>query len=251
VSAIVRASPTRAGPGAPRGLGGRAALAAAGAAATRLASAAALRARSGFGRLAPTLQAARLRFSARPSGLGMRAWLAGATSRVGAILPQLRPTGRRGWLGVAAAVLALALLPVVAFIAYAMATIPRDGGMAAEPTLPAVFLAAGDGQVFATRGVVKGEKLSPAEFSEHLKNAVVAIEDRRFRSHPGLDLWGMGRAVFRNLGGGRGGREHHHAAARAADLPVPGALLAPQGAGSALALWLDWTLSKDEILART
>jgi penicillin-binding protein 1A len=41
-----------------------------------------------------------------------------------------------------------------------------------------------------------------AEISPHLRNAVVAVEDHRFRRHPGIDPIGFGRAMFRNLRAG-------------------------------------------------
>ncbi len=40
---------------------------------------------------------------------------------------------------------------------------------------------------------------------ERIAKACVAIEDRRFHSHLGLDLYGLGRALVRNIGGKREG----------------------------------------------
>src|SRR5439155_9240546 len=43
-----------------------------------------------------------------------------------------------------------------------------------------------------------------ADISSDLQHAVVAVEDRRFYHHPGIDPIGLGRAVVRDLqGGGR------------------------------------------------
>ncbi|MGH9410203.1 MAG: transglycosylase domain-containing protein, partial [Vicinamibacterales bacterium] len=42
------------------------------------------------------------------------------------------------------------------------------------------------------------------EIAPDLQHAVVAVEDRRFYHHPGIDPIGLGRAVVRDLrGGGR------------------------------------------------
>jgi penicillin-binding protein 1A len=41
--------------------------------------------------------------------------------------------------------------------------------------------------------------VSLSEISPHLRRAVIAVEDRRFYRHPGLDPIGMGRAALRNL----------------------------------------------------
>ncbi|RMH06156.1 MAG: PBP1A family penicillin-binding protein [Nitrospirae bacterium] len=38
-----------------------------------------------------------------------------------------------------------------------------------------------------------------AEVPEHLIQAVIAVEDRRFFEHPGLDIWGILRAAWTNL----------------------------------------------------
>ncbi|WP_129339744.1 transglycosylase domain-containing protein [Cellulomonas endophytica] len=65
---------------------------------------------------------------------------------------------------------------------------------------------AADGTVLATfysqnRVVVSLDQISPS-----LRDAVVAVEDRRFYEHNGVDPTGMGRALLRNLAGS-GGQE--------------------------------------------
>lgn len=220
-------------------------------AAARMAAAARASLRAGFERLKPTAKAAAVRDGGEPSARPGRAtrWAA-SRARVGAALARLRPTGRYRWARIAAVAVALVLLPLLSYVAYALATIPREGGMAAEPSPSAVFVSSDDGQTFATRGVVKGEKLSAGDVPDHLKNAVIAIEDRRFRSHPGLDLWGMGRAIVRNIGGGREGASTiTQQLARLTYLSQERSLRR-KVQEAALALQLDWNLSKDEILAR-
>jgi len=56
-------------------------------------------------------------------------------------------------------------LPAVAFIGYCAFTLPLSGGLAAEPTPTprAVSLTAGNGQVFATRGIARGDLLPPQQ----------------------------------------------------------------------------------------
>src|SRR6185369_3068245 len=41
--------------------------------------------------------------------------------------------------------------------------------------------------------------VSLREIAPDLQHAVVAVEDRRFYHHPGIDPIGLGRAVFRDL----------------------------------------------------
>ena len=145
--------------------------------------------------------------------------------------------------------LACLVLPIVLYVAYAVATIPSDGGMAGEASPSAVFVTSADGQAIATRGVVKGEKLSSADIPDNLKAAIVAIEDRRFRSHFGLDLWGMGRAVVRNISGGREGASTiTQQLARLTYLSQERSLRR-KVQEAAIALWLEARMTKDEILA--
>ena len=58
---------------------------------------------------------------------------------------------------------------------------------------------------FASFGDSYGEYLPLAQISPWLPKAVVAIEDRRFYQHPGIDPIGIGRAFVRNVRGRPGG----------------------------------------------
>jgi penicillin-binding protein 1A len=64
---------------------------------------------------------------------------------------------------------------------------------------PGTIVLAGDGSELARRGGFTGKPVGYHEFPEHFLNAVVATEDRRFFSHFGLDVVGLGRAIWRNL----------------------------------------------------
>ena len=81
---------------------------------------------------------------------------------IGRRLPRIPLRPRRGWLRVSklalvrahpvAAMLASALLFILGYLAYCIATIPSDGGLVIEPTPSALVVEADGGQVFATRG---------------------------------------------------------------------------------------------------
>jgi penicillin-binding protein 1A len=84
----------------------------------------------------------------------------------------------------------------------------------------------------------------------HLPAAVIAIEDRRFLDHPGLDLRGMLRALVRNLLAGRvveGGSTITQQLAKLAFL-APERTFARKLREAVLALWLEARLDKTEIL---
>ncbi|WP_305969198.1 MULTISPECIES: transglycosylase domain-containing protein [unclassified Mameliella] len=66
-----------------------------------------------------------------------------------------------------------------------------------------------DGKVFALRGDQFGGAVTADTVSEHLKNAVVATEDRRFYWHFGVSPRGVASAIRINLREGRGPLQGH------------------------------------------
>jgi 1A family penicillin-binding protein len=59
-----------------------------------------------------------------------------------------------------------------------------------------------EGKVFAARGGYAGVPLDFAEIPSHLVDAVLAVEDRRFFDHEGIDIRGIARAAFANIRAG-------------------------------------------------
>ncbi|MEM8629896.1 MAG: PBP1A family penicillin-binding protein [Pseudomonadota bacterium] len=66
-----------------------------------------------------------------------------------------------------------------------------------------------DGQVFAWRGDQFGGMITADTVSPHLKNAIVATEDKRFYRHLGVSPRGVASAVKINLSEGRGPLSGH------------------------------------------
>ena len=64
---------------------------------------------------------------------------------------------------------------------------------------PSIQLVGIDGRVLTTRGDGGGEVLSLKELPPYLPKAFIAIEDRRFYSHFGVDPHGISRAVLANI----------------------------------------------------
>jgi penicillin-binding protein 1A len=121
-------------------------------------------------------------------------------------LPQRRP-GRRGvwlWLlrwGFIASVW-LALAAVVVVLWYAR-DLPRPESALDAVRRPSLTLQDRSGHVIATFGDLVGEPLRLKEFSPFLPAALVAVEDRRFWHHSGIDVIGLLRAAWVNLTAGR------------------------------------------------
>ena len=152
---------------------------------------------------------------------------------------------------VAALLASIVILPV-AYVAYCMATLPENGGLVIEPTPSALIVQAADGQVFATRGVFKGDKLSAQDIPANLSRAIIAIEDRHFYEHRGFYLPSMLRALVRNIRSGaarEGGSTITQQLARMTYLS-PERTIKRKVQEAILALWMERRLGKEEILSR-
>lgn len=66
-----------------------------------------------------------------------------------------------------------------------------------------------EGEVFAWRGESYGGNVNADRVSEHLRNAVVATEDRRFYGHFGVSPRGIASAIRINMSEGRGPFQGH------------------------------------------
>ena len=138
------------------------------------------------------------------------------------------------------------------FIGYCGYTLPLSQPLVSEIPPAAVVYAASTGQHLAARGVYRGERMTADHLPPDLVHAVVAIEDRRFFSHSGIDPRGILRAAWRNLLGGgpmEGGSTITQQLARLSYLS-PERAMRRKVQEAMIALWLESRLSKEEILAR-
>src|SRR6516165_2844133 len=152
---------------------------------------------------------------------------------------------------VVALLASIVILPV-AYVAYCMATLPENGGLVIEPTPSALIVEAADGQVFASRGVFKGDKLSAQDIPVNLSRAIIAIEDRHFYEHRGFYLPSILRAMVRNIRSGsarEGGSTITQQLARMTYLS-PERSIRRKLQEAILALWMERRLGKEEILSR-
>ncbi|MEL7343989.1 MAG: PBP1A family penicillin-binding protein [Pseudomonadota bacterium] len=122
-------------------------------------------------------------------------WLFGALVRL-----LWRITWRAGLVG------AVALAAVVVYFA---ATIPGIDELTDGRARGSVTMLDRDGRVYAWRGEQFGGQITASTVSPHLKNAVIATEDKRFYWHPGIDPRGIASAVRINLSEGRGPLSGH------------------------------------------
>ncbi|EAQ25249.1 penicillin-binding protein, 1A family protein [Roseovarius sp. 217] len=90
------------------------------------------------------------------------------------------------------------------FVGYTYMTLPDYQTLMDGRAKGSVTLLDSASEVFAWRGDQFGGVVTAETISPHLKNAVIATEDRRFYLHPGVDPIGIASAIRINLSEGRG-----------------------------------------------
>ncbi len=144
------------------------------------------------------------------------------------------------WGGIAAAGL----------VAFYGAQMPAATTWAIPDRPPNVRIVAVNGQLVANRGMTGGEAVGLHEMSPFIPQAVMAIEDRRFHSHFGVDPIGLARAVVTNIAGARfsqGGSTLTQQLAKNLFLK-PERTIERKVQEVLLALWLEQKYTKDQIL---
>ena len=153
---------------------------------------------------------------------------------------------RRPWQFAAGALLAMAA--VIVFMVWSLPL-----GRALEPLPdPTLVLVTADGKPFARRGSYKEQPVDATKLPKYVPGAFIAIEDRRFYSHFGIDLKALTRALQRNVSAGevqQGGSTITQQLAKNAFLSNKRSLRR-KAQEAMIALYLEARLSKDEILSR-
>ncbi len=117
---------------------------------------------------------------------------------------------------------------------------------------PALLLVSDDGHAIARRGAVKEAPVEVDKLGPLTPAAFVAIEDRRFYRHWGIDPRGIGRAMLANLRGGgvrQGGSTITQQLAKTNFLSGD-RTIKRKAQEVIIAFWLEAWLTKQEILSR-
>jgi penicillin-binding protein 1A len=133
---------------------------------------------------------------------------------------------------------------------YYGSKLPPIDQLAIPKRPPNIAILATDGAPLANRGDTGGAAIRLADLPPYLPKAFVAIEDRRFYTHWGLDPVGVGRAVVNNLtgrGGMQGGSTLTQQLAKNLFLTQE-RTVSRKIQEVILALWLEHKFSKDQIL---
>jgi len=142
------------------------------------------------------------------------------------------------------------VLMVVAATAFTYVNLESKGLFQIPKREPGIMILAADGQIVAERGSFFGDEVRVDELPSYVPEAIIAIEDRRFYSHFGIDPIGLVRAVIANIKAGhtvQGGSTLTQQLAKNLFLK-PERTLKRKFQEAVLALWLERKFTKDEIL---
>jgi penicillin-binding protein 1A len=148
---------------------------------------------------------------------------------------------------------ALAIAFLIFFVTVGWLAVTAPLSKSLEPIAPpAITLTSADGRIIGRRGAVVDRPVDVRKLPPHVGQAFIAIEDRRFYSHWGIDPHGIIRAAWHNL---RAGGVREGGSTITQQLAKLVFLNADRTAARKLrevivAFWLEAWLSKDQILSR-
>ncbi len=97
-------------------------------------------------------------------------------------------------------VLALwSVIGLAGLFAWVAFHLPPIQALAIPKRPPTIEISTNDGRIFATRGEMGGAAIPINEMPAYLPKAFIAIEDRRFYDHHGIDPMGLLRATLANV----------------------------------------------------
>jgi penicillin-binding protein 1A len=135
-------------------------------------------------------------------------------------------------------------------IAWYAAHLPPTHSLQVPPRPPNIAIMSADGTELANRGDTGGAAVQLRSLPRHVPQALIAIEDRRFYSHFGLDVVGLARAIVTNItnrGVQQGGSTLSQQLAKNLFL-TPDRTMGRKVQEALLALWLEHNYSKEQIL---
>jgi penicillin-binding protein 1A len=137
-----------------------------------------------------------------------------------------------------------------ALAVYYGSQLPPIDQLAVPKRPPNIAILGVDGELLANRGDTGGAAIRISDLPAYLPKAFIAIEDRRFYSHWGVDPLGVARALLRNVsgrGGMQGGSTLTQQLAKNLFLTQE-RTISRKIQEAILALWLEHKYSKDQIL---
>lgn len=164
--------------------------------------------------------------------------------------PRLPLRQRPWWRWTMRALAAFIVLFVVA-VGWLIFTAPLSKSLE-PPVPPSITLLSAEGTPIARSGAIVGKPVDAAKLPDHVVEAFIAVEDRRFRSHWGIDPRGILRAFVNNVftsNSAQGGSTITQQLAKNAFLSSK-RTFGRKFQEVLIAFWLEAWLTKDEILSR-
>jgi penicillin-binding protein 1A len=179
-----------------------------------------------------------------------------APQRAGTRKRKRKARGRRGsllgrmayWSAVGAL---WGVIAVIGGVLWVGAHLPPIQSLEIPKRPPSIRILDDDNKLLATRGEGGGAVVALKEMPPYLPKAFIAIEDRRFYQHYGVDPFGIARAVIANIlhrGVSQGGSTLTQQLAKNLFLTQERTLTRKMQE-ALLAIWLERKFSKNEILA--
>lgn len=157
---------------------------------------------------------------------------------------------QRSWPYVLALLLAWGIIGGAVFFSHWISELPDTRGLLAKGPSHDITILDIHGRQIARRGLTRGTMIDVSNLPPYVPNAFIAIEDRRFRDHFGLDPIGLVRAAFENMIAGhvtQGGSTLTQQLAKNLFLD-PKRTFSRKMQEAFLALYLESRYSKDQIL---
>ncbi len=165
--------------------------------------------------------------------------------------PPRLPLRQRSWWRWTMRALAAFIVLFVITIGWLIFTAPLSKSLE-PPVPPSITLLSAEGTPIARSGAIVGKPVDSTKLPDHVVDAFVAVEDRRFRSHWGIDPRGILRAFVNNVftsNSAQGGSTITQQLAKNAFLSSK-RTFGRKFQEVLIAFWLEAWLTKDEILSR-
>jgi penicillin-binding protein 1A len=116
------------------------------------------------------------------------------------LVPEDAPKRRNRWaLRLSLTIGAIWAILAGALISHWVAEIPDSANLLSYDPGNDITLLDAKGRLIARRGLVRSAAIGVGELPAYVGNAFIAVEDRRFRSHFGIDIRGLGRALVTDI----------------------------------------------------
>src|ERR1041385_6651074 len=161
-----------------------------------------------------------------------------------------KPKRKRSWPYALALVCAWGLIVGAVFAFHWLSELPDVSHLVLSGPSHDITILDRDGRLVVRKGLTQGAMVAAHDLPRYVPNAFIAIEDRRFRDHIGLDLIGLVRAALENMAAGhvvQGGSTLTQQLAKNLFLE-PKRTFDRKGQEALLALYLESRYSKDQIL---